>query len=129
MGKSKYDKIDGIIDIYEIPYMICTSIDEFMERYQEVVGLELDKSTSGLCKELSVKIKGISDECYCLLICVFDHSPNTISHECGHAALSVMERIGEFDVISSQEPFCYLLGYLVDKVIDKIDKESLLRIS
>jgi hypothetical protein len=45
-----------------------------------------------------------------------------ISHECTHAALNLFSGIGEDKLKTNQfnEPFCYLVGYLVETICQKI---------
>lgn len=124
MGKYKYDKIDGYIPIYEMPYVLITNKDQFNKRYADSLGIDIS-NTSGLSARIIFEIKDKEEGVPGILMCLFDISPNTITHECCHAALDIMDYIGETNILDSQEPFCYLVGWLVDEMLSVIDKRVL----
>ena len=45
---------------------------------------------------------------------------NTISHESLHAVRMIMDRVGMKLNSKNDEAFCYLLGYIVEKIIEEI---------
>lgn len=47
------------------------------------------------------------------IVGVFADDPGTMAHECAHVALSILDGVGADVQEANQEPFCYLLGYLV----------------
>lgn len=47
------------------------------------------------------------------IVGVFSRDPGTMAHEMSHVALSILDRVGIDVQEANQEPFCYLLGYLV----------------
>lgn len=47
------------------------------------------------------------------IVGVFDKSPGTMAHEMAHVAMEIIDRAGFDAQAGNQEPFCYLLGYLV----------------
>lgn len=48
------------------------------------------------------------------LVGVFTKTPGTLAHEMAHASLSIIKNAGFDAEAGNQEPFCYLLGHLVD---------------
>ena len=47
-----------------------------------------------------------------LVVAVLDGNRATLVHECGHAALYVMNTVGINPYSASGEPFCYLLDHM-----------------
>lgn len=48
--------------------------------------------------------------------------PGVVAHECKHLVNKIFERIGHQITTWADEPECYLLTYLVDKVYDELNK-------
>lgn len=44
-------------------------------------------------------------------------SPNTVAHECVHAAWDVLDHVGVKVSADNQEPLAYLVGYIVEHVV------------
>lgn len=54
---------------------------------------------------------------YCIVLAK-DVTINTISHECFHAVMHIMKEKGIVYSAKSEECFAYVLGWLVEKVLD-----------
>ena len=50
---------------------------------------------------------------------VFGSRPSTVAHEMSHVALEVFSNIGTDPRTGGGEPFCYLLGHLMDEAMRK----------
>lgn len=53
-----------------------------------------------------------------------DLTPNTIAHECVHAAMFTFERIGQGVSPADHEAMAYLTGWLVEQVNKALEKEN-----
>lgn len=119
----------SIVDIYETIYGIdlvvanrYTTVEDLNEEYSYYDGAELDSSildglsAVALCKRISdgkrvilakynrdSDIKGIDKKVDFI---------NTITHEAGHVVLDIYSAIDQDIKFDSQEPFCYLLGWV-----------------
>lgn len=48
------------------------------------------------------------------IVGIFTKDPGTLAHEMAHVTLEIISRAGFTAEAGNQEPFCYLLGYLVN---------------
>lgn len=48
------------------------------------------------------------------IVGIFSKDPGTLAHEMAHVALEIVDRAGFSADAGNQEPFCYLLGHLVN---------------
>ncbi len=56
------------------------------------------------------------------VVVVLDNDPSTLVHECGHCAFAILEPRGVPVSRGSDEAYCYLLGYLFDKLSEMMVK-------
>ena len=49
---------------------------------------------------------------------------DTVAHECYHAAMSIMETIGNKATYKNQEPHAYLIGHIVGWVTGELKKRG-----
>ena len=50
--------------------------------------------------------------------------PGTIAHEAFHAAFDILDRAGVKPDAKNQEPFAYLLGWVVDAVHKTVEQDE-----
>ena len=60
---------------------------------------------------------------YCLII-NYKATPGSIAHEVNHLTTMFLHRLG-VDIIKNDEPNCYYIGFLVDKIWDNLRKIEL----
>lgn len=101
---------------------------------------QADHSTIAMCTNWIARGPNgrIKPECGEILIPIADLTPDVISHECTHAALSWAARMGfspvsehvedsdgNFCASEHEENFAYALGWMVQQIVDGVTKRSL----
>lgn len=130
----------SIIDTYTTIYFVdivvankYTTLDQLKELYTYSDDVELDECImNNVCTTSTCRRK--SDNKDCILIKYNKDSSikgvdktldliNTICHESGHAVLDIYDHMSQSVCTCSQEPFCYLLGYIGECVYKTLRKK------
>lgn len=113
--KIKQNKFKIKIDPYEAILTVIFSED-------------LVKTTKKICKDMdtvddeeAVFLYDNPDSRRYTLIFAYTASPGTIAHEVTHVSLMLLNTCG-VSVITNDEPLTYTVGFLVDKIWDKLTK-------
>lgn len=60
-----------------------------------------------------------------VIVGVFDGSINTLVHELAHVAIYTFDYIGSKICEETEEPFAYFMGFLAEKLVKELNKNSL----
>ena len=127
--KNKKARIDTYETVYYIDLVVANkyvTLKDLQKLYTYSDEVELDEDIiAGDCTTTKVLRK--SDNKRCVLVkhnhlTTITSIPkdidfiNTIGHEAGHVVLDIYESIGQSVCSCSQEPFCYLLGWVTDRI-------------
>ena len=133
-------KNKDIVDIYPTIYGVdlvvarkSATLEDLKKDYMYYDGVELDDDVSSFtCSACKCKRK--SDNRYCVVI-KYNHPcsvkgidkkadlVNTCAHEAGHAALFIYEYVEQNVCFCSQEPFCYLVGWVAECMYKTLQKK------
>ena len=136
MKKQKKAIIDTYETLYDIDIVVANrqvSLDKLRKLYTYGDGVMLDDFIADGLSTTAV-VKRISDNKTCILIKdnkdtdvksidkKLDHI-NTIAHESLHAVLDIYNIIDQKICTCSQEPMCYLIGYIAECVYKTLTKK------
>lgn len=108
------------IDVQVWPARVIFTVHrkEWAKHYQEYSGEPLSSAYAGS--------KGLSwnNGSGVFLVGVFDGSIETLVHEMGHTTMDILNHahVGDFTHDTAQEQFCYLIGWLVQRVAPTVMK-------
>lgn len=109
----------GIVPIYDIPFWVTNGADELSRLKRELnladVDVEAESSTS-MAITVGLDVQADGQTCQGLLFAFFQYDTGVIVHEACHGALMIYEYIGATEPVKEQEPFCYLLQFLVYEI-------------
>ena len=136
MKKQKKAIIDTYETLYDIDIVVANrqvSLDKLRKLYTYGDGVMLDDFIADGLATTAI-VKRISDNKTCILIKdnkatdvksidkKLDHI-NTIAHESLHAVLDIYNIIDQKICTCSQEPMCYLIGYIAECVYKTLTKK------
>ena len=105
------------LDVYEAEFWVCITDDS------------VGALSSAKCAEKFGNIEPREGSAFAVcswpivgVVLPVDCDHNTVAHECTHAALGVYGSIDAKAPRISDEPFCYLCGWLADKVYKSFNK-------
>lgn len=93
-----------LVPIYEVGIKFTRSRKEYAKAVEAADGFDDGEPADGLTCTL---------DSGGFIVGVFTRDPGTLAHEMAHVALEIIDRAGFTAEAGNQEPFCYLLGYLV----------------
>jgi hypothetical protein len=93
------------VPIYEVGIQFTRSRKEFAKAVEAAGGFDDGQCADGLTCAL---------DSGGFIVGVFTKDPGTMAHEMAHVALDILEWAGFDAQAGNQEPFCYLLGHLIN---------------
>ena len=110
--------IDKTISIPIYDFLVRVIISDSYEEFEQDV---FDAGWEDGCEGAGAIVFHTEGKHYTLVINREDISPGNIAHEAGHIVNSIYHSINAEWDHSNDEPYCYLLGFVVDcihKIID-----------
>ena len=131
----KKSRIDTYETIYYVDLVVAnqyTTLEELKKLYIYSDGVELDEQIMDTTASTST-IRRKSDGKDCILVkfngyagikCIDKKTElhNTIAHEAGHVCIDIYDHMRQNICPCSQEPFCYLLGWVTQCIYKTLKK-------
>lgn len=113
--KLKQNKFKINLDPYGalLQVILTDNVPESVKRYNQEK--EIDDS------DLAVFVYQIPDDRKYCIILNYKATPGEIAHEVNHLTTMLLSSCG-VDIINNDEPNCYYIGYIVDKIWDKLER-------
>ena len=131
----KKSRIDTYETIYYVDLVVAnqyTTLEELKKLYIYSDGVELDEQImNNICSTSTIRRK--SDDKDCILVKYNGYVDikfvdkkidllNTIAHEAGHVCIDIYDHMRQNICSCSQEPFCYLLGWVTQCIYKTLKK-------
>lgn len=112
--KLKQNRFKISLDPYGalLQVILTDNVPEATKKYNQVK--ETDDS------DLAVFIYNVPDDRHYCIILDYTATPGAVAHEVNHLTTMMLTGCG-VDIITNDEPNCYYIGHIVDKIWDKIE--------